>query len=226
MHKSTDRIWLTGLVISYVGPWVCYAADSQGNIEVFKKGSDTDTILESKNTINTKMSNSNPHALTTVERWEKYHRLGINHILLLREENLLITLSMDTTCKITDPATGHTLFTITNSNKCIYTGVTWIKEVSCFYLVDEVGQVEIFSHFHEKVIDSAPLVSSKTSSIHNVRKSHSGQVAMGLTQYHQRGYFLTLAESLVDTSVVTTTAMTVIIYVLTISILLQFYVIF
>ena len=138
------------------------------------------------------------HAISKIERWDKFHRLGITQISIMRDENLLLTLSTDSTCKITDPATGHVLFTIANNNKCQFTGITWIKELSCFYLVDEMGTVDIFSHFHEKIVDSASLIPMKSATRQNILKSHTGQLALGLTQFHQRGYFLTLTESTAD----------------------------
>lgn len=137
-----------------------------GNVKILRKASE---ISGEK----TKQSNA-VHAIAKADSWEKLHRLGITHISLQRDEHLLITLSMDGTCKITDPAIGHTLFTITNTNKCQFTGVTWIKDVSSFYLVDEMGKVEIFSHFHEKIVDSAPLVALTSTNKHNILKSHTG----------------------------------------------------
>ena len=157
---------MTGLVISHIGPWVCYAGDSLGNVKILRKAIEIG---------GEKIKQSNAaHAIAKADSWEKLHRLGITHVSLQRDEHLLITLSMDGTCKITDPAIGHTLFTIMNSNKCQFTGVTWIKDASSFYLVDEMGRVEVFSHFHEKIVDSAPLVELSPTNKHNILKSHTG----------------------------------------------------
>jgi hypothetical protein len=135
-------------------------------------------------------------------------------IELVKEENLLISLSLDGTCKVTDPATGTALFLITspnslNKNNCQFLGLQWIKEESSIYLLDELGHVSIFNLFKEKVVDSTSLIngvegtltsssSSSSSSlsisavVSSVIKSHSNQLAKGISKYSMNGYFLSI----------------------------------
>ncbi len=136
-------VWLTALSISSAGMWVCYVADSDGNIEVLKKGAEENIVEKAVATFT--------GSLTTFCRWEKVHLLGITHLEMLREENVLISLAFDGACKIIDPSGGHVLFTVQNPRKCIYTGLLWSKTTSSLHLTDELGCLELFSLFQEKV---------------------------------------------------------------------------
>ena len=183
-------VWITCLTVGVLGPWICYAADSNGNIDVLKKGSD-DNDVERQVAAFTKQ-------LTRYTRWEKVHGLGITHMELIREENILITLSYDATCKVLDPSTGHVLFHIVNRRRCMYTGATWVKNLTSFYLIDEFGYLDVFNLYHERVIETVELstLTSKQSSA--VLKCHANQAIRDIKKYNQDGYFLTLLASNAD----------------------------
>lgn len=183
-------IWITCLTVGVLGPWICYAADSNGNIDVLKKGSD-DNDVERQVAAFTKQ-------LTRYTRWEKVHGLGITHMELIREENILVTLSYDATCKVLDPSTGHVLFHIVNRRRCMYTGATWVKNLTSFYLIDEFGYLDVFNLYHERVIETVELstLTSKQSSA--VLKCHANQAIRDIKKYNQDGYFFTLLASSAD----------------------------
>lgn len=177
-------VWLTALTVGILGPWICYAADSNGNIEVLKKGNENNEVERHMATF--------MNQLTRAARWEKVHTLGITHLELIREENILVSLSYDATCKVLDPSTGQVLFQIANKRRCMYTGATWVKNLTSFYLIDEFGLLDVFNLYHERVIETVELstLSSKQNSA--VLKCHAGQALRDISRFSQDGYFLTL----------------------------------
>ena len=50
--------------------------------------------------------------------------LGISDLHLVIEENILVSLSYDATCKLLDPHSGQVLFSVNNHRRCMYTGIT------------------------------------------------------------------------------------------------------
>lgn len=184
------EVWLTALTIGILGPWICYAADSNGNIDVLKKGSD-DNEAERHVAAFT-------NQLTRYTRWEKVHNLGITHLELIYEENILVSLSYDASCKVLDPSTGAVLFHVTNRRRCMYTGATWVKNLTSFYLIDEFGYLDVFNLYHERVVETVELstLSSKQNSA--VLKCHANQAIRDISRFNQDGYFLTLLASSAD----------------------------
>lgn len=184
------EVWLTALTVGILGPWICYAADSNGNIDVLKKGAD-DNEAERHVAAFT-------NQLTRYTRWEKVHGLGITHLELIREENILVSLSYDATCKVLDPSTGQVLFHIANRRRCMYTGATWVKNLTSFYLIDEFGYLDVFNLYHERVIETVELsmLSSKQNSA--VLKCHANQAICDIGRFNQDGFFLTLLASSAD----------------------------
>lgn len=193
-------VWLTAITVGILGPWICYAADSNGNIEVLKKGSEHNEVERHMATF--------MNQLTRAARWEKVHALGITHLELIREENILVSLSYDATCKVLDPSTGQVVFQISNKRRCMYTGATWVKNLTSFYLIDEFGLLDVFNLYHERVIETVELstLSSKQNSA--VLKCHAGQALRDIGKFNQDGYFLTLlAHSHADTKATKIAAM-------------------
>jgi WD40 repeat protein len=135
------------------------------------------------------------HQLTRSAKWEKVHALGITHLELVREENVLVSLSYDATCKVLDPATGQVLFQISNKRRCMYTGASWVKNLTSFYLIDEFGMLDVFNLYHERVIESVELSSLTSKQASNVLKCHGSQALCDISRYNQDGYFLTMVAS-------------------------------
>lgn len=177
-------VWLTALTVGILGPWICYAADSNGNIEVLKKGNDNNEVERHMATF--------MNQLTRSTRWEKVHALGITHLELIREENILVSLSYDATCKVLDPSTGQVLFQIANKRRCMYTGATWVKNLTSFYLIDEFGMLDVFNLYHERVIETVELSTLTSKQNSTVLKCHAGQALRDIGRFSQEGYFLTL----------------------------------
>ena len=179
--------WITALTVGILGPWICYAADSNGNIEVLKKGAD-------ENEVERHMA-AFTNQLTRYTKWEKVHSLGITHLELVREENILVSLSYDTYCKVLDPSTGQLLYQIANKRRCMYTGATWVRNITSFYLIDEFGLLDVFNLYHERVIESVELSTLTSKQASAVLKCHASQALCDISRYNQDGYFLTVVAT-------------------------------
>lgn len=181
-------VWLSSLAMSGLGPWVCYAADTNGNINILRKGSDDNEIE--------KQMSQFMNQVTKHSKWEKVHNLGISHVQLVKEENILVSLSYDGTCKVLDPSNGQVLYVITNPRRCIYTGVAWVKGITSFYLVDELGLLEVYNLYHERVVETVALTSHSAKRVAAVHKCHALQALAYITQSSIfGGYFFTLLST-------------------------------
>lgn len=107
LNISTGKgdLWLSSLVVSTVGAWTLYAADSTGSIELFRKGGSSSYDPES-------YAAQFTHAVSKFRRWDNVHELTITGLLLIPEESFLVSISYDGTCKILDAIVGHILFTV------------------------------------------------------------------------------------------------------------------
>lgn len=182
-----QRVWVTALTTSCVGPWQCFVADSEGNIDVLEKGSDKNEVE--------KQAAAFMQSLTRYAKWDKVHQLGITHLEMVPDENFLTSLSFDGTCKILDPCGGQVLFLISNPRKCMYLGCQWVQERCSFYLTDESGHLEVFSTFHEKFLETIPIVSITAKQQSAIQKDHSKQALGTIQKMRHSGYFFTLVAS-------------------------------
>lgn len=109
--------WLNAMCVNSVGVWSCFVGDMGGSIEVYKKGNEG-------NEVDGHVA-SFTGQLTKYARWERVHRLGISGLVVASEDNYLVTLSYDCTCKILDASQGQTIYCIENQRRCMFTGVLW-----------------------------------------------------------------------------------------------------
>jgi len=156
--------WLNAMTVNSVGIWSCYLGDMNGNIEVYKKGSELNDV--------------DPHVapftgqLTKYTRWEHVHRLGISQLSVASEDNYLVSLSYDCSCKVLDGSQGQTIFAIDNVRRCMYTGVFWSASSMTFTLVDELGSMDVFGALAEKIKDSTTIVTPNNRQQKNIINSH------------------------------------------------------
>lgn len=180
-------VWLTSIAISSSGPWICYVADSNGNIDVLKKGA-IDNSVESHMKKFMKQ-------LTKYCRWEKVHNLGISYLEMITDENILVSLSYDCTVKLLDPSTGQVLYHIANIRRCMYTGITWLKHLTSFYIIDEFGYLEVFNLYHEKVVETVELCEVNSKQVTAILKFHAQKAISCMNRFNQDNYFLTIVSS-------------------------------
>jgi len=120
--------WLNAMCVNIIGVWSCFVGDMGGSIEVYKKGNEGNEVDG--------YVASFTGQLTKFARWERVHRLGISSLVVASEDNYLVTLSYDCTCKILDASQGQTIYCIDNQRRCMFTGILWKPELmtckTCF----------------------------------------------------------------------------------------------
>lgn len=191
--QVSKTAWLTSLAINTRGHWSVYVGDSNGTIEVYRKGvstvksSDRDRVNSnsSKATYSPRLENttnknsieaqiaSYSGQLTSFKRWDNIHRLGVSDLKLMIDDGLMITLSFDCSCKISDLTLGHTFYALNNPQRCMYTGCIYLPNRSWYLLTDELGNIEVFNPQMEKTIHRSQVLKWKTSKQHDdILSSH------------------------------------------------------
>jgi WD40 repeat protein len=185
--SPTTKAWLSAMVVSPVGVWTCVLGDSDGSLEVYRKGSPRENDIESKVA-------SFTGALVRHKRWDKIHLLGIIGMVLANDEKFVITISSDGTAKIVDFLLGAIFFSVDNPRKCMYTGVLWNQSKLQFYLGDELGTMELWSLLLERKIndscDLVPLVDKETATA--IISTHRDPLVADLTAYKVSDSLVTL----------------------------------
>eukprot|EP01038_Epipyxis_sp_PR26KG_P008314 gene8314-11248_t len=188
LNKDNPTNWLLSMTISALGPWICYVSDSEGSIHLLKKAHSIENEVE-------KHYGNFMNALVCTSKWAKIHNFGIHTIHLISSENVLVTLSFDCSFKILDPANGQLLFDVSNNRRCMYTSLTWVQELSCIYLIDEFGILEVFNLPYESVVENMELIPVNQSRIKSILKSHSGGAISSISRFNHESMFLTIVSN-------------------------------
>ena len=119
--KDTE-VWLTCIAVNATNHWACFAANSQGDVTVFRKSKDglfgSSIYATGEASVSTAAaashfsvlgSTSTQPYLSTHEVWPRVHGLGISKIFVEEDTNLVVTLSFDGTSKILDASCGYAL---------------------------------------------------------------------------------------------------------------------
>lgn len=85
--------------------WALFCGDSEGSISVYA------------NNASTSAADNDEMNVVINKRWKNIHRLAISHIMLVAEQNFLVSLSFDCCCQVLDSMTGSVFITIENSNR-------------------------------------------------------------------------------------------------------------
>lgn len=174
-HKYGMGSWLQSLGIKYTGAWSIFVGDSEGGIDVWRSASSS---IENM-TISSLHSN-----YIKVKSWSNVHRLRINSIYICQSEGTIATLGFDCYFKVLNASTGQLLFSAENSHNCMYTGIFYIPSSFTFYLVDELGTLELFSTFKECKIGSLQLAKVSNIQFAKIVQSHQNP-ALGLIMPYQ-----------------------------------------
>ena len=170
---------LSSLAINPRGSWSCFVGDSEGNIHIYRKD---------QHTRDKELYSSAPfhQQLTKHTVWEKFHRLGIHFLGMSPYENYIISLSFDGTCKLSDCNIGCVFFTVENPKRGVYTGAVWVTEQLNLYLVDELGNLEVFNTFQEKVIASAKVKIPKSDAQRDIiLLNHKDQLLTNVQRFRE-----------------------------------------
>jgi len=90
--------------------------------------------------------------LTRWRRQAKAHALGISTLVLVAEEQLLITLGYDNVCKLWDSVSGAAVMVVENEKKCRFTAVAWDGPAAELLLGDDLGHLYFYSLSTEKCL--------------------------------------------------------------------------
>ena len=98
-----------------------------------------------------------PHAALSMEfdlrrRQHRVHALGITKLLLVPEQNFVVTLSYDNNMRVFDAMNGAAFLTIENEHRCRYTDMAWNSVHQELFLVDEMGFLYIWNVYTEKCL--------------------------------------------------------------------------
>ena len=82
--------------------------------------------------------------------WEHVHTLGVTDLVLVPEQNFLVSLSYDNTCAVVDAASGSVFLHITNMHHTRYTGVAWDRAFDELVICDTQGHLEVWNTTSER----------------------------------------------------------------------------
>ena len=139
--RLSEGNWLTCLCDTSSGGPSVYLGDSEGSVTLYKKAfarSDSDGAAAP--------------LMAKHKHFEYIHHRCIYSIHLLEEERYLVTLSFDALCKVSDSKVGHTMYSIENPSKSMYTGVLWLPHKQDLCLVDEMGNLDVFRVSSERLV--------------------------------------------------------------------------
>ena len=68
----------------------------------------------------------------------------------------------------------------------------WIKPLSSFYLIDEVGYLDVFNLYHERIIETIELCPVRSKQVSAILKFHSQRAFSNLKRFNQSNYYLTI----------------------------------
>ena len=168
VYSAGKGAWLSSLAVSAYGIWTAYIGHCSGDIELFRKGAGR---TDGERAVADMTMQLSKHKL-----WESVHSLDIFSMLLISDDDMLITASYDGSCKLLDSKLGHTLFHIVNPSFARYVGLSWVASQSRLYLVDELGGLEIFDANKERIIERCTLLTPTAQQRNNILNSHRNQM--------------------------------------------------
>ncbi len=138
-----DYGWISSLDFLKGESGGLFVADSSGNLSCYDVGA----------TLTRKRVHKNVHAL------------GITHLLLIPEQNFIVTLSHDLTVRVFDAITASTFVTIENERRCRFTAMAWDSLQQELFLVDNAGYISIYNLYMKKCFKTMKLSSHPLTSI-------------------------------------------------------------
>jgi len=157
--------WMESLAVRVMGVWQLYVASGDGDIEVYRKGGRDGFASEAAH-------GNFTNQVTLVTKWKAIHRQTISYVEVYNRDNLLITLSYDATCKVSDATTGQVILSIANPRTCMFKGVLYNRNSSLFLFSDELGFMTSFSWASDKIVGDCAVKKATAKQTYHVRKSH------------------------------------------------------
>jgi WD40 repeat protein len=130
-------------------PHPVYVGDDTGNILLFSQRR-TGAVSHAT----TRLPSALASNFTLVERsvWPKVHTLGVDKVLLVPGHNLLVSISFDCTCVVSDATKGVPVMSVAHPHAVRYTSVAWHAERDELILADSHGRIEAWDTYRDKQI--------------------------------------------------------------------------
>jgi WD40 repeat protein len=111
---------------------------------------------------------------------EHVHQLGITHCLLVPEQNFVITCSFDNSLRVFDAMNGVSFLTITNQQRCRFTGLSWNSLEQELFCVDTLGYLYVWNIYMEKLLKTERLHTTALGclSMHNVPADGAAETSL------------------------------------------------
>ena len=155
--------WANSLVLNRTEPWSLYVGDALGSIVVYQQrrqdgtGAGPPTAASPKHNKPAPRSDSvadlqtaGGASIVLARHWEHVHNLGITDLVLVAEQNLLVSLSYDNTCAVVDAVSGSVFLHITNTHHTRYTGAAWDRAFDELVICDTQGHLEVWNTTSER----------------------------------------------------------------------------
>ena len=161
--------WVNALAIRVGEATALYIGDASGTLSVYEP-SQPGTVISHGNALpqrgdGERGETASRHALNSAwaatppltefslrRRQHRVHTLGITKMLLVPEQNFVVTLSYDNNMRVFDAMNGAAFLTIENEHRCRFTDMAWNSAHQELFLVDELGFVYIWNVYSEKCL--------------------------------------------------------------------------
>ena len=140
--------WVSDMALQLGEGGALYVADEQGTLSAYQVVPATRT---------------SPLALHKWRRQPKAHSLGITRLLLVPEEQFIVTSAYDNSVRVFDSQAGGMLLTIDNIHKCRFTALHWDVSHQELLLGDDLGYVYFWDVATEKCIKCQRLCEPDTA---------------------------------------------------------------
>ena len=175
--------WISALAVNPIGRLTVFLGEGDGSISLYKKPVRDLNASDKHNALSQNMMKRH-------DRWDKIHRLGVTALYSLPNDGFLISLSTDCTCKVLDQVLGHTLYSMENKSKCVFTGLQLMSDTQFFLLPDELGQVHKFHMKKERIIDVTTLVKANRVRKDKILTLHQDQLLGEIQKFRNLDNFL------------------------------------
>lgn len=144
------------VVLTQVGLCELPVGDSRGDVSMF--------VCKDESASNVRVEAFRPR--------QHVHERGISHLLVVTQENFVVTLSYDCTVQVHDALNGTGFFAIENPNRCRFTGVAWVSKKQEMLLVDALGYLQIWNVYSEKCMKIERLREGELNGISSIEGSN------------------------------------------------------
>ena len=147
-YKLAQTISLPGayptcIGVRFVEHSSLYVGQSQGSISVYECERDNNHY-----TLNNKVD------YTLIKSFNNIHKLSIQHILMLNDQSLMLSLSYDNSIRVMEATTGRHVMSITNTHNVRFLDCDWDSGHSELYTIDALGYIAAWDLFNERCVKS------------------------------------------------------------------------